>query len=417
MKVKLTPRGHRLIAASLMLLGLGAVLRDAPLAAAALIVWTHLLLVRRRVQGYTRGLPYIKASPDAVKGRLTAGRTHEETLSIDSPIQAPVKLRVPLTGATLEPDQLEEGMNQLRLKYTPSLSGVYTCKSLEARTGDRLGLVEGLGDAGLGMSFKVYPRVYPRALEALEFMAESGQAPEGAQTTHVRGRSLEYAESREYLPGDPLNSFDWKAMARMGKPFVKQFYVESGGGVEILFDPVAPDPVSLDELNAAFLELAVSLVRSEAPIRLSMVDGVAGLATGPYEVVEAALRITLEGRLEEFREYYMLLEPSRARLFDRVIDGLGAKKRVEESMGQMSGSLVVLSSLSRDQAALLSLVRDRAGGMSVAVVQPTRPWVWADDLQTGARILIDNRRKLRVFEKMGVRAFPNARAAASHRVR
>lgn len=129
--------------------------------------------------------------------------------------------------------------------------------------------------------------------------------------------------------------------------------------------------------------------------------------------MEAALRIALEGHLEEFREYYMLLEPSKTRLFNRIIDGLHVKKGGGESIGQRSESLMVLSSLSRDQATLLSLIRDRVGETSVAVIQPTRPWVWAADLKTGTRMLIDNRRKVRVFEKMRIMAFHNVKELSS----
>ena len=41
-----------------------------------------------------------------------------------------------------------------------------------------------------------------------------------------RGRGIEFAEVREYMPGDDVRSIDWNVTARAGKPFVKQYQEE-----------------------------------------------------------------------------------------------------------------------------------------------------------------------------------------------
>jgi uncharacterized protein (DUF58 family) len=41
-----------------------------------------------------------------------------------------------------------------------------------------------------------------------------------------KGRGIEFAEVREYLPGDDIRSVDWNVTARMGHPFVKLFEEE-----------------------------------------------------------------------------------------------------------------------------------------------------------------------------------------------
>ena len=41
-----------------------------------------------------------------------------------------------------------------------------------------------------------------------------------------KGRGMEFAEVREYLPGDDIRSIDWNVTARFGKPFVKRFEEE-----------------------------------------------------------------------------------------------------------------------------------------------------------------------------------------------
>jgi uncharacterized protein (DUF58 family) len=38
-----------------------------------------------------------------------------------------------------------------------------------------------------------------------------------------KGRGMEFAEVREYFPGDDVRSIDWNVTARFGKPFIKRF--------------------------------------------------------------------------------------------------------------------------------------------------------------------------------------------------
>ncbi len=48
----------------------------------------------------------------------------------------------------------------------------------------------------------------------------------GEYQSVFKGRGMEFAEVREYLPGDDVRSIDWNVTARMGHPFVKKFEEE-----------------------------------------------------------------------------------------------------------------------------------------------------------------------------------------------
>lgn len=41
-----------------------------------------------------------------------------------------------------------------------------------------------------------------------------------------KGRGMEFAEVREYEPGDDIRSIDWNVTARMGRPYIKRFTEE-----------------------------------------------------------------------------------------------------------------------------------------------------------------------------------------------
>src|SRR5262245_58358154 len=48
----------------------------------------------------------------------------------------------------------------------------------------------------------------------------------GAYHAVFKGRGMEFAEVREYAPGDDVRTIDWNVTARMGAPFVKKFVEE-----------------------------------------------------------------------------------------------------------------------------------------------------------------------------------------------
>ncbi|HKW51360.1 MAG TPA: DUF58 domain-containing protein [Candidatus Eisenbacteria bacterium] len=48
----------------------------------------------------------------------------------------------------------------------------------------------------------------------------------GAYRSAFRGQGLEFAEVREYVPGDDVRAIDWNVTARAGKPFIKRFHEE-----------------------------------------------------------------------------------------------------------------------------------------------------------------------------------------------
>jgi uncharacterized protein (DUF58 family) len=51
-----------------------------------------------------------------------------------------------------------------------------------------------------------------------------------------RGLGMEFAEVREYVPGDEIRWIDWNVTARMGHPFVKKFVAEREMTVMLMVD-------------------------------------------------------------------------------------------------------------------------------------------------------------------------------------
>ena len=58
----------------------------------------------------------------------------------------------------------------------------------------------------------------------------------GAYLSPLKGRGMEYAESRPYEPGDDVRALDWRVTARSGKPHTKLFREERERPVFICVD-------------------------------------------------------------------------------------------------------------------------------------------------------------------------------------
>jgi uncharacterized protein (DUF58 family) len=74
----------------------------------------------------------------------------------------------------------------------------------------------------------VIPRELLRRVRRLEIrtrrLVEESLA--GSYHSVFKGRGMEFAEVREYEPGDDVRTIDWNVSARMGHPFVKKFSEE-----------------------------------------------------------------------------------------------------------------------------------------------------------------------------------------------
>ncbi|MFA4986687.1 MAG: DUF58 domain-containing protein [Candidatus Brocadiia bacterium] len=58
----------------------------------------------------------------------------------------------------------------------------------------------------------------------------------GLHRSPFKGFSVEFAEYRQYMPGDDLKHFDWKLYARTEKEYIKQYQEETNLRVHILLD-------------------------------------------------------------------------------------------------------------------------------------------------------------------------------------
>jgi uncharacterized protein (DUF58 family) len=77
-----------------------------------------------------------------------------------------------------------------------------------------------------------------RKLNTLTLIANKVRAGamKGDRQSKKRGVSIEFADYRDYVPGDDLRHLDWNVYARLEKPFIKLFEEEEDLAVHLLVD-------------------------------------------------------------------------------------------------------------------------------------------------------------------------------------
>src|SRR5262245_28484121 len=82
-----------------------------------------------------------------------------------------------------------------------------------------------------------------------------------------KGRGMEFAEVREYVPGDDIRTIDWNVTSRAGSPFVKRFVEERELTVMLLVDVSGSGTFGSATRTKMELTAEVSAVLAFAAIR------------------------------------------------------------------------------------------------------------------------------------------------------
>ncbi len=82
-----------------------------------------------------------------------------------------------------------------------------------------------------------------------------------------KGRGMEFAEVREYQPGDDIRSIDWNVSARMSHPYIKVFEEERELTVMILFDASSSESFGSRNQLKGDVAIEISALLASSAIR------------------------------------------------------------------------------------------------------------------------------------------------------
>ena len=159
----------------------------------------------------------------------------------------------------------EERLIPLELRCTRW--GSFELGRLEVRARDVLRLVTWQGTVETTRHLKAYPR--PITLRRLLAPVET-QAFAGSEVARVKGDGVEYADIRDFVPGDRVRSINWRASARRQGLVVNERHPERNTDVVLFIDSF----VDVRGVESGVLEDAVRAAASLATRYLERRDRV-----------------------------------------------------------------------------------------------------------------------------------------------
>ena len=118
-----------------------------------------------------------------------------------------------------------------------------------------------------------------RRLEQFQLLAarRAKSSARGERRSRARGQSVEFADYRDYTPGDDLRQLDWNVYARLEKLFVKLFVEEEDVTISLLLDASASmtfgAPSKLQFAKRAAAALGYIGLASEDRVRVAALSG------------------------------------------------------------------------------------------------------------------------------------------------
>ncbi|MFH1422907.1 MAG: DUF58 domain-containing protein [Planctomycetota bacterium] len=124
----------------------------------------------------------------------------------------------------------------------------------------------------------------------------------GLHQSPYKGFSVEFAEYREYVPGDDLKHFDWKALARTDRRYIKQYQEETNLKAYILIDASAS--MAYSSTNLTKFEYSCYLAASLSYLMTRQQDSV-GLVLFDKEIRH---HVPAKSSAQHLRDMLVLLE-------------------------------------------------------------------------------------------------------------
>jgi uncharacterized protein (DUF58 family) len=212
----------------------------------------------------------------------------------------------------------------------------------------------------------------------------------GLHRSPYRGFSVEFAEYRQYSPGDEVKHVDWKVYAKTDRYYLKQFEEETNLACHIILDASGSMGYQSDPQGVSKLRYASCLAACLAYLTMRQRD-----ATG-LTVFDKQVRTTLPARLRQSHLKHVLatldnVEPGGETNIAGPLHGLAESLR-------RRGLVIIISDLIDDPSAVLSALQHfRFQGHDVIVFHvmdnaeltfPFDALTEFSDLETGEKSLV-----------------------------
>lgn len=169
----------------------------------------------------------------------------------------------------------------------------------------------------------------------------------GLHRSPYRGFSVEFAEYREYTPGDDVRFIDWKVYARSDRFYLKEFEEETNLSCHILLD--VSNSMNYGSNGMTKLQYASYLTACLGYLIFQQKDGV-GLTTFDKEVVQFIPSRNRKGHLLSILRYLEKIDEGRESKMSLPLH------QIAESINK-KGMIILISDLLDDPDAVLQAIQ------------------------------------------------------------
>jgi uncharacterized protein (DUF58 family) len=187
----------------------------------------------------------------------------------------------------------------------------------------------------------------------------------GLHRSPYKGFSVEFAEYRQYLPGDDLSTLDWKVYARSDRHYVKQYQEETNVECHLLLD-ISASMSFQGSAPMSKLEYATALAGSLAFLMNRQRDAAGLMAFDEGIVVRLPARAR-RGHLQSLLIALERLEPGRRSNVPRPLQQLA------EALVRRSLVVLISDLLDEPEPIIKGLKHLRSRGNDVIVFQVLDP--------------------------------------------
>ncbi len=188
----------------------------------------------------------------------------------------------------------------------------------------------------------------------------------GVHRSPYHGFSIEFAEHREYVPGDDLRYVDWKVFGKTDKFYLKQYEEETNLVGYLLLDTSESMRYQSDDAPLSKLEYAQCVAASLAYLVLQQQDSV-GLATFDNEIRSLVRPSSNPSHLKQLLHVMEHTQPQRKTRTGPIFHDLAERLK-------RRGLVLILSDLFDDVPSMLAgLKHFRHRRHDVVVLHVARP--------------------------------------------
>jgi uncharacterized protein (DUF58 family) len=209
----------------------------------------------------------------------------------------------------------------------------------------------------------------------------------GAYSSTFKGRGMEFAAVREYLPGDEIRSIDWNVTARTGNPYVKKYVEERELTVLLVVDASSSGEFgSQREMKGEVMAtlsalLAFSAIKNNDRVGLLIFTSQVEKYIPPQKGKKHVMRVIRELLYHEPRE--------------RGTDLAVALEQVNRLLKRRAVVFLVSDFATGDFQKPMRLLQQRHDAVAITVVDPRERdlpdvgFLELEDAETGEVVLID----------------------------